>query len=91
MQVVTNGLTITRGRIVVRANPDASKVWSLTPFLFAYFPQSRIGVKKCSVTFTPSRVHLTVSFFSLEFQKETDKNEVEPDLVKTWETVVVCM
>ena len=37
VQVVRKGLTVTRGRIVVRAIPDASKVWSLTPFLFAHF------------------------------------------------------
>ena len=75
-KLLEKGLTVDRGRVAVRAIADESKVWSLTPFLFAHFPQSRIGVKKCSVTFTPSRVHLTVSFFSLEFQKETDKNEV---------------
>ena len=57
------GLTVNRGRVVVRASTDESKVWSLTPFLFAHFSQSRICVKKCSVTFTCSTVHLTVSLF----------------------------
>ena len=37
VQVVRKGLTVDRGRVVVRAIPDESKVWSLTPFLFAHF------------------------------------------------------
>ena len=37
VQVVRKGLTVDRGRVVVRAIPDESKVWSLTPFFFAHF------------------------------------------------------
>ena len=37
VQIVRKGLNVDKGHVVVRAIPDESKVWSLTPFLFAHF------------------------------------------------------
>ena len=46
VQVVRKGLTVHRGRRVVKAIPDKGQVGSLTQFYSVYFSKSRIDVNK---------------------------------------------